>query len=290
METAHIREFLMLAERCNYREASERLFISRTALFKHIKELESEIGSPLFEKTGKRIVLSEFGQMFLPYAARVIDLTDQFQREVELRRSDIASIVMIGTQYRVVELVTRFLSQTSRYLVRTVEGGTAEDFLYKKGCELAFVCDLEDPEGRYESVRFTRDSLAAVMSPDHPLAGRESVGLRELRHEKFISMPQSTDNMYDLGLRSCREAGFLPKVVMTASPGSEVARLVREGVGIALLYRNVVRAAVSDVVTVDIYPPVDFEVSLCWRRDRRLSAGARAFIDYAVEYSKTCLS
>lgn len=279
METEFIREFLVLAEHCNYRVASEKLFISQTALFKHIKVLEHEIGSPLFKKAGKYIAISEAGQMFLPYASQILRSVDQYMKEADEYRMDKTSVVLIGTQYRITDLISLFLRQDDRYLVRCIEGGEPEDFLYREDCELAFVTNLEDPDGKYESIPYTTDSLAVIMSQDHPLAKRERIALSELRTEKFVTMP-SPKIEDDLGIRLCQQAGFFPRIVMTAAPGSEVARLAGQGTGVALLNKNVVQNTVKNAVAVDLDPPVEYTISLCWRRDVKLSDGARAFIEF----------
>ena len=63
MEIDYVNEFLVLAKVLNYSDAADRLFISQSSLFKHIKALETELGVPLFEKDGKFIVLSKYGMI-----------------------------------------------------------------------------------------------------------------------------------------------------------------------------------------------------------------------------------
>lgn len=70
LNVRYLEEFVTLTEKNNFLEAAECLFISQSCLSKHIKKLEAEIGVELFERTTRTVVLTEFGQMLLPYAKR----------------------------------------------------------------------------------------------------------------------------------------------------------------------------------------------------------------------------
>lgn len=284
MELEHVREFLVLSELCNYNEAADRLFLSQSALFKHIKSLEGEIGAPLFNKIGKRIIVSEYGQMFIPYATQLLKTHDIFLKEVDSRRSESANMVLIGTQYRITDLVSSFRKTSDRYLLRVVEGGEVDKLLYQDGCELAFILDLEDPEGKYISIPFTKDSTAAVLYPSHPLANRKSIALQELRRENFVSFSSRPE---DPVVSLCAQAGFAPRVVLTARPGNEVARMVSQCIGISLLNKNIILSTVQDdVAVIDLDPPVEYTISLVYRKDVTLSQGAKAFVKYVKELAQ----
>jgi DNA-binding transcriptional LysR family regulator len=285
IKTEHMREFLVLSEYCDYTEAAERLFISASALFKHIKMLEGAIDAPLFERSGRRIVLSEYGNMFIPYAREILKNLDKFSQEAELRRDEVSSIVLVGTQYRITDLVADFRAENDKYILRVFEGGEPEQFFNDENCELAFVCNLSDPEEKYVSIPYMTDNLAVIMHLSHPFVRRESVSLADLRKERFVAITPQNDSS-DFALDLCRDAGFSPKVVMTARTGNEVARLAAQGLGIALLYKNIIMSTVREkVFAVDICPLIEKKVSLCYRKDKPLSAGARAFVEYVKSLS-----
>ena len=65
MELSYIREFVVLAETGNYLEAADALFIAQSSLSRHIKSIELDLGSPLFDRTTRKVVLNGFGQAFL---------------------------------------------------------------------------------------------------------------------------------------------------------------------------------------------------------------------------------
>jgi DNA-binding transcriptional LysR family regulator len=282
MELEHIREFLILAETGNYCEAANRLFISQSALFKHIKTLEGEIGVPLFIRSGNRIVISEFGKMFLPYAANALKLIDQFIHDVEVKYSEKSNMVLIGTNYRITELIAEFRQNNDKYLIRIVESGDHVDALFKDGCEIAFARNLEDAEGKYVSIPYAKDYLGVALYPSHPLAGRNSININELRHENFIVLsPERVSNdrvSNDHVLKLCEDAGFHPRIVLNAKTGSEVASLVARGLGIAVLNKK--STPQNGIKIIDLEPLVEYNITLCYPKNTQLSAAAKAFIDF----------
>ena len=80
LNVRYLEEFLTLTEKKNFLEAAECLFISQSCLSKHIKKLETEIGVELFERTTRTVVLTEFGQMLLPYARKMVSLEYEFEK------------------------------------------------------------------------------------------------------------------------------------------------------------------------------------------------------------------
>lgn len=76
MELTQLRYFIRLAEVLNFTEASKQLFITQSTLSQSIRQTESELGTPLFERIGKKVYLTDAGQAFLPYARQSIIETE----------------------------------------------------------------------------------------------------------------------------------------------------------------------------------------------------------------------
>ena len=74
MELKHVLEFLEIAECENFLEAADNLEMSQSALSKHIQSLEKELGTELFNRTTRKVSLSEGGKIFLPFAREIDDL------------------------------------------------------------------------------------------------------------------------------------------------------------------------------------------------------------------------
>ncbi len=78
MKIQSMREFLTLSELRNFNSASEKLFLSQPTLSRHIKELEEELGVTLFNRSTRRVELTECGEYFLPFARLIVNAEDEY--------------------------------------------------------------------------------------------------------------------------------------------------------------------------------------------------------------------
>lgn len=283
MRISYVKEFLTLAEKCNYGKASKELYISQTALFNHIKILEEEMDVPLFERTGKAIKISKYGQIFLPYAHELADTYDRFEEEIMEAKLAASQEITVATQYRIMDLTRRFRSAYNNYIVHTLDSDDIEESLYQGGCELAFVRNLSDDANKYNSIPYINDSIVAVLYRSHPLAKRESIRLRELKNEYFVIPSLGKERQHGT-ISLCKDAGFMPKVIMTVLTGIDAAKSVNEELGISLLLQKTLKSETLDnIVLIDLEPRVECNVSLCWRKDITLSPGAKQFIKFVEQ-------
>ena len=89
---------------------------------------------------------------FLPYAHRIIDATEGFDNEVKEKKMDASRAILIGTQYRLTQLVRSFRSANKNYMLYTLDSRNVEETLYESGCELAFIRDVYKRQHMFEKV------------------------------------------------------------------------------------------------------------------------------------------
>ncbi|MGW6663888.1 LysR family transcriptional regulator [Peribacillus sp. NPDC055009] len=77
MELRHLITLKTIVEKGGFKKAAEHLGYAQSSVTTHIKELEEEVGKPLFDRLGKKVVLTQYGHHFLPYAVQIIDLYSQ---------------------------------------------------------------------------------------------------------------------------------------------------------------------------------------------------------------------
>ncbi|MFM9282026.1 LysR family transcriptional regulator [Paenibacillus jiagnxiensis] len=77
MELRHLITLKTIVEKGGFKKAAEHLGYAQSSVTAHIKELESEIGKPVFDRLGKKVMLTHYGEQFLPYALKIIELYDQ---------------------------------------------------------------------------------------------------------------------------------------------------------------------------------------------------------------------
>ncbi len=110
MELNYIKEFVHLAEVGNFLSAAEDLYISQSSLSKHIKAIETELNTPLFFRTTKKITLTEAGSVFLKYATEIAKQQEDYKKALNDLLNRDANSVNIGVlptmaQYDITDII-----------------------------------------------------------------------------------------------------------------------------------------------------------------------------------------
>lgn len=109
MELRQLKYFLKAKELLNFTEAASALFISQSTLSQQIKQLEDELQVPLFNRIGKRITLTEAGDLFSVYAQQSVNkATDGFELLKDLNNLETGKVA-IGVTYALRHVVTKAL-------------------------------------------------------------------------------------------------------------------------------------------------------------------------------------
>ncbi|MDY2626921.1 MAG: LysR family transcriptional regulator [Lachnospiraceae bacterium] len=286
MEISYIKEFVILAETQNYLEASDALFISQSSLSKHIKALEKDLGVSLFDRTTRKVSLSEFGELFLPYAKEIADLQYQYTTAILNRTQNQHQSIVIGSvpmiaPYQITDCIMKFQEENNKFSVRLVEGESAalKDLLRQNKCDLAFIRDMKEEDDEFSKLPFTTDRLAAVFPAGHPLAQETSVDIARLKNERFLFLQPDT-MLFNICTRACEAAGFSPDIIFTGKRAENIVDLVEKGMGVALLMRKPVESfANRSISIVDVAPVITTKINLYYKKDTQLSLVARHFID-----------
>ncbi|MBR1829870.1 MAG: LysR family transcriptional regulator [Atopobiaceae bacterium] len=293
MDTDRCHEFVVLAQTCNYLQAADQLFISQSSLSKHIKALERELGVELFNRTTRRVQLTEHGRVFLPFARKIASTGHDALVALENASDNQRRVLDIGAipvmvPYGITRLLHDFESNHPNVRLRITEGEAdyLRDRLRKGTLDLAFIREWDGDVGNdtgdeeFATIEYAEDHLAAVLPANHPLAARPTLRLSELANEEFLLLPQGTV-MNALVTDACAVEGFVPEVRYRGTRAENIIDLVARGMGVSLLMRTpaayLTRSAVS---IVDLEQPIVTKIMLYRMRDRELSSEAMEFLAY----------
>ena len=305
MDIEYFREFVILAETKNFWAASERLYIGQSSLSKHIKTLERDLGAPLFERTSRKVELTEFGKLMLPYAQSLGRLQYEYETaafnylHTDNEPLNIATIPVIA-HYNITDSLIQFRRDYPNVKINIMEGDTLviREFLFDRKCSIAIYRDspayLEhnpDKESQLAKIPYCRDPLVAILPPEHPLAGEEHIELKHLQDEAFALIHEET-MPYMLCMRVCREAGFTPNVVFTSHNLEAILDMVRKGSCVALLFANHVAfphehtfGEKPPFAVVPIVPEIPTWLYIGYLKNEKLSPAATHFIKYCTAVS-----
>lgn len=290
LETRHLRCFVALAEELHFGRAAARLHIAQPALSQLIQRVERGLEAQLFERTQRRVEMTDAGRVLLPEARRILRDIDRVTEDVRLVQRGEAGTMTLGFVGSAADdvlprLVAAYGARHPRVAVRLEEGTTAQQLDWLRDERIAAGLARTPVDADWVSVMVVmRESLVLAVSDGHSLADQSSVELAAVRDERFIMFPRHLGaGLYERIYQSCATAGFVPTVAYETIRMQTIAGLVAGGLGVALMPSSVRNLSRAGVCYLDIVDEVaDIELSLLWRSDTR-SPHLRSLISIAQQ-------
>jgi DNA-binding transcriptional LysR family regulator len=295
MELRHLRYFVAVAEELSFTRAAARLHMAQPALSVQIRQLEGELGVPLFDRSRRTIALTEGGTVMLAEARRLLGLLDNAVELVRRTGRGTVGRIAIGfvpsaSNAALPPLLRRF-SQTHPDVTMHLREMAPGDLVRRLHAGDLDVCFMYLPfsDELLEQAVIAREAFIVALPADHRLAGETVVDVRELAGEPFV-IPAQHGNMPGLNAQVndiCREAGFVPRAVHDdVWLVQTMVGLVAAGAGVALVPASARALTPDGVVYRPLREPVVHEVELAavWRRDDRAPV-LRAFVDEVTSRS-----
>ncbi len=186
MELRQLKYFVKSAEYLNFSVAAKHLYITQSTLSQQIKQLEYELGFELFLRNSRHISLTEAGEEFLPFARKTIqDAEDGVQRLYDLQHVKTGTL-KIGVTYSLSTVLTEgvicFLKEFPGIKLEIIYKTVDELLELLRERKVDFVlsykplCEAND----IDAMPLFENTLALVVSKEHPLAARKDIKLQEL--------------------------------------------------------------------------------------------------------------
>ncbi|WP_434772842.1 LysR family transcriptional regulator [Pseudomonas entomophila] len=244
MELRHLRYFVATAQAQSFTKAAQALHIAQPPLGQQIRALEQEVGTPLFLRQGRGVVLSDAGAVFLTSALDILARVEQAKKEaVRAANGELGTLVLGFTESAsfneaVTRLISRYqqiypdvgltlLEDDSEALIRRLDQGELDAAIVRP--PFATTGDLDFQV-------LSEEPLMVVLPSSHALARRERVCLEALRHERFVLYARQSG--YGLSadiVAACRAQGFNPLIHQQAPQVSSAVNLVSAGLGVAIV-------------------------------------------------------
>lgn len=237
MELRHLRYFIALTSSLNFTRAAERVHVTQSTLSHQIRQLEEEIGQHLFDRSSKRVVLTEAGESFLIYAARALTVIDQGLSELKQTVAPMTGTVRIGTTHTfnlgfLPDCIALFLKHnpTVKIVIEELSGDAITEGLKAEQLDVGIGYRPEQQkEIRFEPL--FNEELALIVAKAHPLAKRKRLRIAELHRESLVLLPSSfsTRRLLD---ECFNAAGAQPNIVAEMNTIPAMLGLVmRDNVG-----------------------------------------------------------
>lgn len=291
MELRHLRYFLAVAETLNVGRAASRLGIAQPPLSRQIKDLEAEIGTALFHRTPRGVVLTEAGAVFAQKAAQILADSDDAVAEARDAGVGRGGRLVIGFVHSVAySLLPRILPGFKErhpkvtVALREVTVGDKENAILSGHVDIGI---FRPPPRHPDIVNFpvNEEGFLLALPAAHPLARKRRIPARALAGEHLILFRALRG---DVGLGGTI-ASFLRQNGVPLAAGDEVGTihaalgLVIAGVGVCVVPETTAVIGIPGLVFRPFVEPTPRVVSaVCWRAEDR-SVLVRAFRHYLQE-------
>jgi DNA-binding transcriptional LysR family regulator len=283
MELHQLRYFVTVVRAGTFTRAAERLYITQPSLSEQIRKLETELGSQLFQRLGRRLALTAAGEAFLPHAEKVMAEVEQARIRIEEVRGLRLGRLSIGAfPSAAARLLPRFVADFRRRYpgVEVVlrEGNHSSDFeqqVHDGELDLAVV-RLPGRRTDLDERLLVRDPMVVLVPSGHRLTDQRSVSLAELAEELFVAT-RPGHGLRELLDRCCLQAGFEPRVALETEHLGSLIGLVLAGVGVTVLPRM---AAGQEGRRIRIRDPNAYrDLGVVWRQSQAPGSAAGIFLD-----------
>ncbi|MEJ7931115.1 LysR substrate-binding domain-containing protein [Ramlibacter sp. AN1015] len=271
MELRHVRYFDAIAETLNFTRAAQRLHVTQSTLSHQIRQMEDELGVALFDRSGRKVRMTEAGEMLRSYMTPALAQIDRGLQA--LRGTGLAPTahIRLGTTASfntrmVPRCVSRFLSQHPGHEL-TVEERPAADIargLADGSLDLAVSYQpADDAELWFEPLY--NEELRLVVAATHPLARRRRVRMAELHRLRMVLLPRSMATRALLD--DCFEAaGAQPTVVAQLNSIAPMIELIRQTDLAGIIAETAVHPA-ADLRSIPLEDPTPIRTpGLLWKR------------------------
>jgi DNA-binding transcriptional LysR family regulator len=286
MELRHLRYFVSVAEALSFTKAAQKLHTAQPSLTRQIKNLEEELGVRLLNRTKQQVTLTDEGRSFLADAKRLLVLAAETIDSVRRLHSGETRSLNVGYVSNLFHdllprTLTSFQQSFPAVSVNLFDLSCGEQFraLEDGKLDLGFV-GLHEPIARrgleFRSIASYKTLLA--LSKDNPLASKTIVELKALAPMFFIGMSETSYPGYrDWLTRSCKTAGFAPKVLQDVDLERTMIHAVAANLGVALVPEQLKNFEHTNVLFRRLKAPVSTEGCIAWRA-QNLSAALKAYI------------
>jgi len=282
--------FETVAELQSYTLAAKQLFLTQPAVSMQIKQLEEEIGLPVFDRIGKSIQLTDAGRELLQHSRAIHQQIEEAQQSLQelrgIKRGRLNLTMASTANYFTPRLLAGFCRQypNIRISLKVANRAGLLEALEQNSADMVIMGKPPSTMPLAAEV-FMENPLVVIAPPDHRLAGRRRIPLAELAEEPFIVREIGS------GTRAAVER-FLAthrlerpqSLEMNSSEAIKQAVRAGLGLGVVSMHTLEMELALKRLTVLDVEDfPIMRHWRLVYRKDRHFSPVSKAFHDYVLE-------
>ena len=272
--------FAKVMEAGSFTKAAEELGYSQSAVSQTIQSLEKELGTVLLVRAREGISLTRDGESYYPYIQAVYSAEKNLEKHHKEMSGLEEQTIRIGTFTSVSRNLLPSLMNSFhtvypgvRFELRQGEYDNIHDWINTGEIDFGFI----KPEGYddIEAETIYHDTMSAVIPKNHPLASLEELSLKQLADEPFILLDEGKNSV---PLQAFEKEGLHPDIAYKVYDDYSILAMVRQGLGVSVLYRLVTAGFENDVVLRPVREPLERTIAVAYKNADTLSVGTRRFL------------
>ncbi|MEO1536733.1 MAG: LysR substrate-binding domain-containing protein [Pseudomonadota bacterium] len=254
-----LEAFKAFVETGNVSRAAELLYVSQPAVSKMLSHFEDDVEMALIDRSSNRPVVTERGMQVYEEIDRVFTGVDQIEQAIAAIRAKERSLITVGVPPGFPSKLLSIAAQKLRadhpkisvsFFVRSSEF-ISHGILSRKMDLGLIALNLDHPNVRSDP--FFDDDMVVVMHPDHPLAEREAVHIKDLQGEKIVAFTPGSLSRVAMD-RACANEDFEPDIVLQATTAQNCCAFIADGLGIGIMSPLFVHDHIGELVCRPLNP------------------------------------
>lgn len=251
MEIRHLKLIREVAETQSLTKAKDALFLSQSALSHQLKEIEGQLGTPLFHRVNKKLIITGAGKMVLESAERVLQDLERTELSIKKYISGDSGTIRLSTQcytcyHWLPSLLIDFNKEFPKIEVEVLLDNNCdiEDLVLDGKIDIAILTEVSDrPNLKYREL--FRDEVMAVVPADHPWTKKAYVDAEDFEDQNVIihSYPLETVSLFTQLLFP---AGVTPKKVTQIQVTEAMIELVKANMGVKVVAKWIIDPHLKD--------------------------------------------
>lgn len=291
MDIKQLRYFATIANEGQISRAARKLHMAQPPLSQQLKLLEEELGTPLFERKGRRLELTAPGKVLYKKAVMILNLLEETVMEVKETEQGLRGVLRIGSVKsgfsHLIRRIRRFREQYPMITFQLREGDSYRicELLRNRDIEIGLVrlpIEMED----VHMIHLPIEPYVAVLPKDWQIAAGPTISMKDVKDLPLLLLHRiSGIGQYEMVIDECRRHGFEPNVICECPDVAMLLSLVNEGVGATIVPKSAI--AINQAANIQSFDIEDStlqsESAIIWLKDRYLSKAARHFLETFTE-------
>jgi DNA-binding transcriptional LysR family regulator len=289
MDIRDLQVFLSVSRHLNFTRAGEELHVSQPSISIRIAALQNELGSKLFDRIGKRVVLTEAGKVLVPYATKVIAALDDARHAItELQGLQRGSLSIGASTTPGMYLVPRIIADFKRLYprievrLRIRDTRSIADAIAANEFDFGFVGGHLVSDD-VEVLNWRTDKIVLIVLPSHEFAIRRRLKVADLVNENFVLREAGSATRATI-TGQLRKNGIQLNAIGEMENPESIKRAVQSGLGIAFISSFAVETELKNRTLIAVHVSgleIERKLKIIYRKDKHLSKAALEFITLA---------